>query len=92
MGKAVFILVVWVASVGILILAERCRRNPQRCPDMFMAKNGLTRSFVALRFLGRPEAARRAIVEDEKLRREYLLECYLWSLIGLIVGIASLLP
>lgn len=91
MLKFAFVLIVWSASVGILILAERCRRNPQRCPDMFMARNGLTRSFVALRYIGRAEEARRAIVEDAKLRQQYLIERYIWSLIGLVIGLVSLL-
>jgi hypothetical protein len=54
---------------------------------MFMAENGLTRSLTALRFLGRPEEARRAIVEDANVRRDYLIERYCLSLAGLLLGI-----
>lgn len=90
MGKIAFVFIVWTASIVIFILAERCRRNPETCQDAFVGNNGLTRSFVALRFRGRPEEARRAIVEDANLRREYLIERYLLSLTGLIIGIVWL--
>jgi hypothetical protein len=91
MLKLAFVFVVWSASVGILIMAERCRRNPHRCPDMFMARNGLTRSLVALWFIGRAEEARRAIVVDAKLRQLYLIERYIWGLMGFMIGIGALL-
>jgi hypothetical protein len=82
MSKLHFVFVMGSVSVGLVILTEGCRRNPQRCADMFMARSGLTRSFVALRFIGRAEEARRAIVENDKLRQQYVIEGYIWSLIG----------
>ena len=91
MYKLLFAFFMCSVSVGLVILTERCRRNSQRCPDMFMAGNGLTRSFVALRFIGRADEARRAIVEDARLRQEYLDERYFLSLLGLLVAIGALL-
>lgn len=89
-NKFIFTFAAWCLSIGLLVVTERCRRNPQTCQDSFMGKNGATRSFVALRFLGRPDDARRAIMEDQNLRREYLLERYLWSLVCFIVGLSNL--
>ena len=76
----------------ILIATERCRRNPQTCRDGFMRKTGYTRSLIALwYFIGKPEEARAAIMNDTKIRRKYIIESYLWSLVGMIAGIVLLL-
>ena len=80
-----------VASLGILLLTERCRRSPQACKNMFMQENGMTRSFVAFRFLGRPHEAREAIVKDPILRRQYLIESYVIATLGAIAGISLII-
>lgn len=80
-------LIALLASIVILIMAERCRRMPCTCKDGFMGENGATRSFVALRFLGKAAQARDAIVNDPRLRKHYLWERYLLAAVGMIVGI-----
>jgi len=84
-------LVMITSSLWILYLTERCRRKPESCRDGFMSKEGFTRSFVALRYIGRANEAREAIVRDEKLRKWYLIEGYCWVILGLGLGIAVLI-
>ena len=80
-----------IASLGIFLLTERCRRSPQTCKNMFMQENGFTRSFVALRFLGKAQEAREAIVKDPTLRRQYLIESYVIATLGAIAGISLII-
>ncbi len=78
-----------VSSLGIFIQTERCRRRCYLCPDMFMSKDGRSRSLVALKFLGRAEEARYAIIHDSKVRRLYLIERYAWCVLGVVGGIGA---
>lgn len=81
-------IVVFVASIYMLIMTERGRRNPHLLKDSFMFRNGYTRSFLALwYFFGRPEEARNAIVEDAQLRQKFMVESYVWIVVGLAAGL-----
>ena len=85
-------IVILFISVMILIGTERCRRDPETCRDGFMRKTGYTKSIVALwYFIGKPEEARNAIMNDASIRKKFVIESYIWCLIGFIVGITLLL-
>ena len=43
-----------------------------------MLKSGWTRSVFAIRYLGKPDEARRAVVEDASLRHKVIAELYVW--------------
>ena len=74
-----------VAIITALFLAARtevCRRNPNKCIEGFVSKEGFTRSFVVLRYWNRsPEERRELFLQDPKVRRNYLLESYVWALL-----------
>ena len=76
--------------IGI-IGAERCRRQPMKCQDWFMTKNGWSQSlFGYWFFFGRPEVARKAILDDEKLRRWVIVESYVKAVVFIGLGIIAL--
>ena len=79
-----------LTAVGLWSV-RRCHRNPTACQDLFMLKSGWTRSIFAIRYLGRPEEARRAILDDQELRRKVINEIYVWIALLLLVGFAQLL-
>ena len=79
-------------SLMIFIGTERCRRNPETCRDGFVHKTGYTKSIVALwYFIGKPEAARTAIMNDASIHKKFVVESYIWSLISFAGGIILLL-
>jgi hypothetical protein len=55
-----------------------------------MTQAGWTRSIFAIRFLGRPEEARKAIVNDRSLRRRFLIEQYIISALAFGLGIVAI--
>jgi hypothetical protein len=79
-----------VLSIVAIVMAERCRRDPEKCKDGFMKESGWTRSIFALPYLGRAAEARRAIVEDAGLRRRYRIELYVWALVLFLLGLTRL--
>lgn len=78
-----------VSSIGLFITTERCRRNPEMCRDGFMTSQGFTRSIFALKYLGRSQDARDAIVTDPNLRHRYILESYIWSGVAFLLALVS---
>ncbi len=60
------------------------------CQDLFMLKSGWTRSIFAIRYLGNPEEARRAVADDASLRRKVIIELYIWLLLLLLIGAIQL--
>lgn len=77
--------------IGI-IGTERCRRQPVKCQDWFMTKNGWSQSlFGYWFFFGRPEVARKAILENERLRRWVIIESYAKAFIFIGLGIFILM-
>ena len=87
----------WQFGVTCLLTAvglwnvRRCQKNPCACQDLFMLKSGWTRSIFAIQYLGRPEEARRAILDDQGLRRKVINEIYVWIALLLLIGFAQLL-
>ena len=85
---AVFIL----AAALEILSAERCRRDPVKCQDRFMAENGWSRSFFGyFYFFGRAKAAREAIIQNAKLRHWFIIEIYLRATALIILGIIILI-
>jgi hypothetical protein len=77
-----------LCAVYIFISAELGRRHPTRLVTNFMHKSGYTRSIVALwHFHGDARSARQAILTDTHIRRQYLIERYIWSLIVLLASL-----
>jgi hypothetical protein len=56
-----------------------------------MTEAGWTRSIFAIRYLGRPEEARKAIVDDRSLRKYFLVEQYIISAVTFILGLVALI-
>jgi hypothetical protein len=57
-----------------------------------MRKTGYTKSVVALwYFIGKPEEARAAIMNDANIHKKFIIESYIWCLIGFAAGIILLL-
>ena len=77
-------------SLFFAVYAERTRRNPYKGQNLFMTKQGWTRSIFALPYLGRPEEARKALVEDKNLRRKFIIELYVWAAVALLAALAQL--
>ena len=75
------------SSFGLIVVAERCRKNPEPCKDKFMGANGVTRSFVALRYIGEPDLAQEAFVTKPNVRRAWIIERYIWAVISFVAGI-----
>lgn len=80
-------LIIIAASLAILVRAEMCRRDSEKCKDAFMTEIGWTRSLVAIKYIGRPKDARHDIVEDADLRRRFLIESYIVGVMGMLLGI-----
>lgn len=80
-------IVLIIASMAVLVGTERCRRDRNRCPEIFMTEQSWTRSPFAIRFLGHPEEAREAIVRDASLRRKQLVFSYFLFVLSLCAGI-----
>jgi len=87
----------WIAlflfalSVAIFWGTEKCRRDPEACKGTFMTEQGWTRSPFAIKYLGRPQEARNAIVNDAELRRKHILYSYGLSLFFLLASIVAYL-
>lgn len=79
-----------VLALAFVIAAERTRRDPYKGQDLFMTKKGWTRSIFALPYLGKPEEARQAVVNDESLRKKFIIELYVWAILILLVGFLQL--
>ena len=84
-------IVLIVTAGAILMGAERCRRDPNRCSDIFMTEQGWTRSPFAIKFLGRPKEAREAIVRDASLRNKQIVFSYLLGVLSLCIGIWAII-
>lgn len=84
-------LIIIAASLAILIRAEICRRSPDKCKDAFMSEAGWTRSLIALRYIGNPQAARRDIVANADLRRKFVMESYIVGILGVMLGIWAII-
>lgn len=69
-------LFLFAVTIAIFWGTERCRRNPENCKDSFMTQQGWTRSPFAIKYLGKPEDARDAIVRDSNLRRKHIMFSY----------------
>lgn len=77
-------------SLFFVVYAERTRRDPYKGQNLFMTKQGWTRSLLALPYLGRPEAARKALVEDANLRKKFIIELYVWAAAIFLLGLTQL--
>lgn len=87
MLKVVGILIVLVGLI-MVVLTDRCRRKPTRCVDGFIAKRGLTRSWVALRYLHlSPEERGEMFLGNPRVRRYYLFEGYFWGIVAVVSGV-----
>ena len=84
-----FLITIVLVTIGIVI-AEQCRRNPENCQNLFMTKQGWTRSVFALKYLGRPDEAREAIIQDGGLRRKLLIEWYIQIIVLFVLGLLQL--
>jgi hypothetical protein len=82
----------YFAAILEFLGAQRCLRDLQYCQDRFMAKSGWSRSlFGYWLFFGRPAAARKAIIENAKLRRWLIIEIYCRAFAFLVLGTYILL-
>jgi hypothetical protein len=78
------------ASVLGFVYAWRCKKDRSICPARFISAFGAPRSIFALQFFGKPEEARKALLEDDKLYRKYVIEQYIISLAIAIAGLLIL--
>lgn len=79
---------IMVIGVSLILLTERCRRNPYRCASGFASNEGFTRSFVVLRYWRRsPEERREIFLNDSNVRKIYLIESYSWGILAFFAGI-----
>lgn len=79
----------FVISGAIFLGTEKCRRDPEHCKDIFMTERGWTRSPFAIKYLGKPQEARAAIVNDAELRRKHILYSYGLSLFFFVLSIVA---
>lgn len=82
------------AAVYFAFEAVRCSVDPSACRDIFMTKQGFSRSIVAkMMFPGQPETARQEVLKDPKVRAWFLAELYgrsiVFALIVLLVLVKS---
>ena len=74
LGLVVLGFVMLLVCIVSIYRAFRCWRSPDTCQDAFMTKQGWTKSIVAHMFWASPDAARKAVIQDERIRRLYILE------------------
>jgi hypothetical protein len=70
--------------------ARRCQKNSQACVNRFISQFGAPQSVFAIFYTGEVEKAKKAFLENENLRRKYVIEQYVNALAILIAGILLL--
>jgi hypothetical protein len=83
-------LVCLVVSLLVFRYAKRCNVNPEDCANRFITRFGVPQSIFAVLFTGHVEKARKAFLEDNALRRKYIIEQYVIALAILLAGIILL--
>lgn len=77
-----------IVGLYLIIMTELGKGQPERFREGFMQDNGYSGSLVALwYFIGRPREARDAIVNNKNIRTKYIIECYIRSIILIVVGV-----
>lgn len=79
-----------ILALTFVVFAEQTRRNPHKGQDLFMTEKGWTRSIFALPYLGRPKEARQALIDDEDLRKKFIIELYVWAIVMFLLGLTQL--
>lgn len=90
MTSLILALLCFGASALRFIYAWKCERDRSMCPPRFISDFGAPRSIFAMQFSGRPDEARKAILEDDELYRKYVIEQYVVSLAVAIAGVLAL--
>lgn len=75
-----------LAALYFAFEAVKCSLDPSACQDIFMTKQGFSRSIVAkMLFPGQPEIARQSVIENPKIRTWFLVELYGRSIVFAII-------
>ena len=82
-------IMLFACSLLFLFGAERSRRDIEVCKNWFMTKNGGSSSMFGYLYLGRPQVARDEIAQNATLRRRFLIELYVKSLLLFILAIVA---
>lgn len=86
---------VWLAVISLvgsllfLYGAESSRRDIDACKNWFMSESGKSFSLFGYLYLGRPQIARNEITRNVVLRRRFLIEMYVKSILLFILSVVA---
>lgn len=90
MNNIVLSLLCLATSLLVFTYAKRCKKNAKACVNRFITQFGAPQSIFAIPYAGEVEKAKKAFLENENLRRKYVIEQYVKAFAILIAGILLL--